>query len=432
MTSPSLTIHRGSHQIGGSCVELRAGGSRLILDVGMPLDAAPPKGASGPELLELGVLPRVDGLYAWQEPSVAGVIVSHGHQDHYGLVNHVHPDIPVYLGEGTKKLIEVTSLFTPSKIALKRPVVFLWPGEFHVGGFRVVPHLVDHSAFGAFAFEIAFGGRRVFYTGDFRGHGYLGEATLDIIRDRCRPGVDAVLMEGTMFGREAEDVATEQDLADAAKNVFAAAQKAVLVYQSGQNVSRAVTFYKAAHATRREFVLDFYTAHVLTELGKCRGGEKLPYPGNLHDDIRVWFPHFLTQRADREGYFEIPSTYAKWKMTKEQMADRLDEIVLLVRPGMEGDLERIPGIAGSTLIYSLWSGYRESPGTKRFLNACRDLGIDEQPLHTSGHATASAMKKLLDALQPKTIIPIHTEHPERYEKLGWNVRALADGEESAL
>jgi hypothetical protein len=35
----SARIHRGSHEVGGSCVELAAVGERLIVDFGLPLDA---------------------------------------------------------------------------------------------------------------------------------------------------------------------------------------------------------------------------------------------------------------------------------------------------------------------------------------------------------------------------------------------------------
>ena len=35
-----LKIHRGSHEIGGSCVELEAQGQSILLDLGLPLDAA--------------------------------------------------------------------------------------------------------------------------------------------------------------------------------------------------------------------------------------------------------------------------------------------------------------------------------------------------------------------------------------------------------
>ena len=42
----TLTVHRGTRQIGGSCIEIaHPDGDRLILDAGRPLDA--PEGATG-------------------------------------------------------------------------------------------------------------------------------------------------------------------------------------------------------------------------------------------------------------------------------------------------------------------------------------------------------------------------------------------------
>lgn len=437
-----ITIHRGANTIGGSCVELRCGGSRIILDLGMPLmkgdgtefDMRPFNKLKGRQLLEAGLLPPVEGLYAWQTPQVDAVLISHAHQDHYGLINHVHPGIPVFLGEGTRRLIEISTIFTPNKTKAREWKNFSWREPFMVGGFRVTPHLVDHSSFGAFAFEIEAEGKRVFYSGDFRNHGYLGK-TLDILRDRCRPGCDVLLMEGTMFGREDEPVLTEQELADKAAVLCRETPGAVLVYQSGQNASRAVSFYKAARASGRFFVPDYYTAHVLAELGKCAGGGSLPYPGNL-PDIRVWYPRRLTNKAEKEGFFGIPSRYAKHKITKREMAAHPERVMLFVRPGMESDLECISelsgGMDGATLIYSLWGGYRKKGNTNGFLDACARLGIADCSLHTSGHATREAMRSLLDTVQPKVLIPIHTRHPEQYETLGYPVRRLQDGEEYAF
>ena len=42
---------------------------------------------------------------------------------------------------------------------------------FEVGNFKIMPYLMDHSAFDAAAFEISDGDKTVIYTGDFRGHG---------------------------------------------------------------------------------------------------------------------------------------------------------------------------------------------------------------------------------------------------------------------
>lgn len=431
----NLIVHRGTHTIGGSCVELRSSDSRIVIDLGMPL--MHPDGTefsfkkyeklSGQELLNRGILPPVEGLYEWQTPSVDGLLISHAHQDHYGLLNHIHPEIPVYLGEGTKRLIEITTLFTPSKTNLKKPKVFRWPGSFHVGDFHVRPHLVDHSSFGAFAFEIEAGGKRLFYSGDFRDHGYL-DKTMKIIEDRCAPGVDALVMEGTMLGREKETVLTEPQLADKAKRICTECPKAVLVYQSGQNASRAVTFYKAARSSGREFVVDFYTAHVLAELGQCKGGGRLPFPGNL-PGIRVWYPHFLTDRLKQEGKDTIVNRFAMppFKMSRKDMPERLDKIMLYVRPGMNFDLERIPGIDGSVLLYSLWNGYREKKSTKGFLDALHNLGIKEHYVHTSGHAPIPTLQRLVDMIQPKRLVPIHTQHPKDYERFGVPVVEIEDG-----
>jgi len=33
-----LIIHRGAHQVGGSCVELACGDSTILIDVGLPLE----------------------------------------------------------------------------------------------------------------------------------------------------------------------------------------------------------------------------------------------------------------------------------------------------------------------------------------------------------------------------------------------------------
>ena len=67
-------IHRGSQQIGGTCVELEAEGQRILLDLGLPLDAEEPTSA---------LLPDIQGLLT-PDPSLRALIISHGHGDHWG------------------------------------------------------------------------------------------------------------------------------------------------------------------------------------------------------------------------------------------------------------------------------------------------------------------------------------------------------------
>jgi len=90
-----LTVHRGTQQIGGSCIEIaHPGGDRLILDAGRPLDA--PEGATGllPESLDKG--------------RSATVLISHPHQDHWGLIEEIPRDWPIWTGSKSAELIAIT------------------------------------------------------------------------------------------------------------------------------------------------------------------------------------------------------------------------------------------------------------------------------------------------------------------------------------
>jgi ribonuclease J len=416
-----ITIHRGSRQIGGSCVELSCDGTRLIIDAGLPLDA---ESVNTP-----GVRLAVPGLFidVPDEKPVDALIISHAHQDHYGLLDLVRDDVPVYMSTGTAKLVEITRQIRNHPPLAHEVRTFRWSDIIEVGPFRISPHLVDHSAFDAYAFEIEAGGKRIFYSGDFRDHGPISK-TMEIIKDQVKPGVDALLMEGTMLGRQEEQVLTESDLADEAVRLCADCKNAVLVYQSGQNVSRTVAFYKAARRLNREFVLDFYMAHVMTELAGLGLSNSLPYPGHPSlEGVYAWFPSYLTDSQIAKGNGTIPNHYRRWERGQDVLRQQLDRTMLFVRPGMEGDLKLMGDLSGSVLFYSLWEGYQEEKKTKRFLDGVQKLGVTIHYLHTSGHATLPALQRLVDMLQPKALVPIHTEHPDGFDRFGVPLERVEDG-----
>ena len=63
-------IHRGTKEIGGSCVEVWTENTRILLDFGMPLvkdgkefDFRKYKTLNANELIKIGILPDIEGLY---------------------------------------------------------------------------------------------------------------------------------------------------------------------------------------------------------------------------------------------------------------------------------------------------------------------------------------------------------------------------------
>jgi ribonuclease J len=90
-----ICIHRGAHEIGGSYVEVENdSGERLVLDVGSPLVAL-----EGEEL----TVPNVAGPVEI-DPALQGIVISHAHQDHWGLVDQTLPSVPLYMGQGPELL----------------------------------------------------------------------------------------------------------------------------------------------------------------------------------------------------------------------------------------------------------------------------------------------------------------------------------------
>jgi len=114
-----LTIHRGAKEIGGSCIELQSDNSRILIDFGLPLvdenreqiDTKKIIKQSKEELLKKGFLPQIKGLYDNEPPQIDAILLSHPHQDHYGLLSYINPKIPVYMSRGCKALIDVSYFF---------------------------------------------------------------------------------------------------------------------------------------------------------------------------------------------------------------------------------------------------------------------------------------------------------------------------------
>jgi len=72
---------------------------------------------------------------------------------------------------------------------------------FQVEEFTITPYLMDHSAPDAAAFLIDVDGQRLFYTGDFRGHGRK-QVLLERLLENPISGIDCLVMEGSMIGKD--------------------------------------------------------------------------------------------------------------------------------------------------------------------------------------------------------------------------------------
>ena len=82
------------------------------------------------------------------------------------------------------------------------------------------------------------------------------------------------------------------------------------------------------------------------------------------------------------------------------------------------------------IIYSMWHGYLDKENGEDRETLREFFGNREiVELHTSGHATKEAIKKLIDITSPNYVIPIHTEAKERFKELAGDKLLLANDNE---
>src|SRR5262249_39199650 len=141
-----------------------------------------------------------------------GLIISHGHQDHWGLIDQVERSVAVYIGEAACRILKESAFFS-SGVTLD-PVSFLRHREsFALGPFTVTPFLNDHSAFDTYSLLVEADGRRLFYSADLQAHGRKDTVFEEFVR-KPPVGVDVLLMEGTNLRPEGEPKGrkTEHDI----------------------------------------------------------------------------------------------------------------------------------------------------------------------------------------------------------------------------
>lgn len=409
-----VCIHRGSKQIGGSCVEVESSGSRLIIDLGLPLDA---------ENNSTKYLPAISGLNG-NDSKLLGILISHPHIDHFGLLSHVSPKVPVGMGSAARRIIVAATPFLPGDWPIPSTGWDFKSGQsFDINPFQITPFLVDHAAYDAYALLIESEEKRLFYSGDLRFHGRKSVLLERLIKNPPK-NIDVLLLEGSSLGRldDNHQFPTEANIETHLVQAFLATKGLVMVHASAQNIDRVVSIMRACKRTGRKLIIDLYTAAILEATGNPN------IPQSSWPDVALFIPQTQRVQIKKNAWFDLLKHHSANRIFIENLQDSTDTSVLLFRPLHCQDLERGNCLKGATYIYSQWDGYWELDSYTKLKQWLERNAVQKISIHTSGHASPKDLKRIVEAINPDNVVPIHTFFPQRYSELFPNVQVHDDGE----
>ena len=413
-----IKIHRGLEQIGGCITEISTATSRVFIDLGQNLPG------NGVEQTPEQDKFMVENLFNTNKKDNEAVFYTHGHEDHIGLFEYVPKDVPQFMSAGTKELIlikyrtlkegneltleqigkddysqkEIIENTINQNISIGKKIELIsrmktWskttprknPISITIGDITITPFFNCHSIYDSHMFLIEAEGKRIWHTGDYRAHGYMGKGLYPTLK-KYATHIDTLITEGTMLNRLDECI-HESKVANKMANVMQAF-KYIFVLASATDIERLASIKNASiEAKKPMYVFSKFLVSTMKLFTKL---ESESSHGLFDFTPRLFKQNYLNRLRNR-GFVLITGT---------SQISRIAEL-----------LKELP-IDETLLIYSSWDGYYKipeqvlaSPRYKLF----RELFSNVVDIHTSGHADIATIRKVIEIVKPKEIICIHKE-----------------------
>lgn len=341
------------------------------------------------------IIPDFEYLYD-KSHQVAGIIITHGHEDHIGALHHVVPRIPapIFGTQLTLGLVQVK--LARNGLASKADLRRVSAGEsVQIGPFKVEFFHVCHSIPDAVGLAISTPAGLVVHTGDYKfDHTPVDNWPTDYAKlaELSRRGVDLLLSDSTNAERPGW-TPSERVIGPALDEVIENAPGRVIVATFASLISRMQQVADAAVRHRR----------------------KLAFVGmSMVDNAKM---------ARKLGYLEVPddtlvSVDAALKLPPHQ--------VVLMCTGSQGEPSSIIGrlsagtnrqfdlLPSDTVILSSHPIPGNEESISKTINRMLRIGANViydnlAPVHVSGHASQEEQKLMLNLVRPKYFLPIHGE-----------------------
>ena len=391
----------GVGEIGKNMTAIEYGNDIIIVDAGLTF----PNGEDMPGVDS--VVPDVSYL-AQNKHKIRGVLLTHGHEDHFGgvpfLMKEIDESTPIY---GTK----LTLMLTDNKLQERRiqntmQKVVKAGDRIKLGAFEVEFINVNHSISGACALAIRTPNGLIYHSGDFKIDltPVAGEP-IDFkrIAELGKEGVLLYMGESTNIERPGYTM-SETVVGTTLGHLFSEnVNRRMIIATFASNVHRLQQIIDLAVKYRRKVALSGRSMFKVVEAAVKIGELKIP-EGVLIDIEKtknMFDGELLIVSTGSQGEpMSALTRMASGDFNKVTIGDN-DTIIISANP--------IPG--NEKMIYRVINNLYKK-GAKVVYESL-------EKIHVSGHACQEEHKILFSLLQPKFFIPVHGEyrHLKRHAQL---------------
>jgi ribonuclease J len=351
------------------------------------------------------VLPDIRFLEE-ERHNIAGILLTHAHEDHFGAVVDLWPSlgrIPVYATPFTAEMLKAKL----AEVGLLEgfPLeVMAMGGRRQIGPFDIELVSMSHSIPEPSAVLIRTPLGSVLHSGDWKldEHPLTSEPT-DVARLKQigEEGLDALVCDSTNAISDGFS-ASEADAAAVLEELIRNAPRRVAVTSFASNVARIRSVAHAARAAGREIVIVGRALNRVIEAAQITG----------YLDPELQF-------HDETAFKSLPASRIVALCTGSQGEARaaMARIALDEHPNVSLD-------PGDLVIFSSRTIPGNEKAVARVQNGLSDIGVEvvtdhDAQVHVSGHPRRGELEQLYRWLQPKIAIPMHGEgrHLEAHARL---------------
>jgi len=178
----------------------------------------------------------------------------------------------------------------------------------------------------------------------------------------------------------------------------------------------------------KKLVISFKHACFLERYHSDKG---LDIPDSTGEGIFIFKPKRLTGTYDDSDYCE---KYIKNRLdypnilTAEEIVKKPEEYMVVLNFWYFNTLVDLNPRNG-LYIHSLSEPFNEEMelSHERMHNWLDHFDLQFEQVHCSGHMCGSDLKELINRINPKTVFPIHTEHPGMFRSLSPKTKMVQEG-----